>query len=206
MSDWLLYGIGFLAQALFSLRLIVQWLQSEKQKKSVTPSVFWIFSLIASILLCIYGYYRDDFSIMLGQLLTYFIYIRNLQLQKVWQSILAWVRLIILSIPVIVILYFITSNTIALSKWFQNENIPQWLLVLGIASQCIFSLRFVYQWLFSEVKKQSTLPLGFWVLSSIGALLILIYAVFRNDPVLIFAHSFGLAIYFRNIYFITARS
>ena len=87
MSDWIIYSIGFLAQILFSSRLIVQWVTSEKQKQVATPVLFWSLSLIASFLLFIYGYLRDDFAIMLGQSLTYFIYIRNLQLQNQWTKL-----------------------------------------------------------------------------------------------------------------------
>ncbi len=78
MSNWLIYTIGFVAQILFSSRLIIQWLSSEREKKVITPTLFWTLSLIASFLLFIYGYLRNDFAIMLGQALTYFIYIRNL--------------------------------------------------------------------------------------------------------------------------------
>ena len=97
MSDWLIYTIGFIAQILFSSRLVVQWITSEKQRKVITPTLFWTLSLIASFLLFLYGYLRDDFAIMLGQTLTYFIYIRNLQLQNEWQKFhwsLRWLSLI----------------------------------------------------------------------------------------------------------------
>jgi lipid-A-disaccharide synthase-like uncharacterized protein len=78
-SGWLSYGlfvyiIGFSAQILFSARLLVQWIQSEKVKKVLTPELFWELSLMASFLLFIYGWLRDDFAIMLGQSITYFIY------------------------------------------------------------------------------------------------------------------------------------
>ena len=86
MSNWLIYTIGFIAQLLFSSRLIIQWISSEREKKVITPTLFWTLSLIASFLLFIYGYLRNDFAIMLGQALTYFIYIRNLQLQNQWKS------------------------------------------------------------------------------------------------------------------------
>jgi len=81
MSQGLIYGIGFLAQLLFSARLFVQWFLSERQKRVVTPSLFWQLSLLASFLLFVYGYWRQDFAIMLGQSLTYYIYIRNLHFQ-----------------------------------------------------------------------------------------------------------------------------
>src|SRR5690625_5561892 len=87
MSSIVIYAIGFTAQLLFSSRLFVQWILSEKQKRIVTPSLFWKLSLLASILLFIYGFYRNDLAIMLGQVLTYYIYIRNLQLQKEWRKL-----------------------------------------------------------------------------------------------------------------------
>jgi lipid-A-disaccharide synthase-like uncharacterized protein len=73
---------------------------------------------------------------------------------------------------------------------------------LGIVAQVIFTLRFVYQWIHAERHKKSSLPMGFWVLSLIGAGLILTYAIFREDPVLFVGHLFGLIIYARNAYLI----
>jgi len=197
--SFVIYGIGFIAQALFSSRLIIQWFLSEKQKKVVTPALFWGLSLFASFLLYIYGYLRNDFAIMLGQSLTYFIYIRNLQIQNQWKKIPVLIRWIFYLVPGIIVAYYFNNNIIDVNKFFKNEAIPLWLLVLGIVSQVIFMLRFVYQWLYSEKKKQSILPMGFWLLSNIGSLLILTYAVFRKDPVLFIGHIMGVAIYTRNI-------
>ncbi len=202
MTDWIVYSIGFLAQILFSSRLLVQWITSERQRKVITPSTFWILSLIASFLLFIYGYLRLDFAIMFGQSLTYFIYIRNLQLQNQWQKIPRFVQLLLFVVPIAIVLYYFNNNKIDLELLFQNEDIPVWLLILGITAQVIFTLRFFYQWLLSERQKKSTLPMGFWVLSLIGASLILSYAIFRKDPVLFVGHLFGVVIYARNAYLI----
>lgn len=199
MSDWIIYSIGFLAQILFSSRLIVQWLQSEKQKRVVTPTLFWLLSLIASFLLFIYGYLRDDFAIMLGQSLTYFIYIRNLQLQNQWQKFHIIMRWLLLLMPVFITVFYFNNNEIDVNLLFKNEAIPTWLLVLGIISQTVFTLRFVYQWLYSEKRKDSSLPFGFWALSLIGSLLILAYALYRKDPVLLVGHALGATIYIRNL-------
>lgn len=199
MSDWLIYVIGFLAQLLFSSRLILQWITSEQQQRIVTPILFWILSLIASVLLFIYGYFRDDFSIMLGQSLTYYIYIRNLQLQKQWRKFPKIIRWALISFPIGIVSYFFLNKTIDSNILFHNTAIPFWLLLLGSIAQIVFVFRFVYQWLFSEVKKSSSLPLGFWVLSLIGSILILIYAIIREDWVLIIGHGFGVFIYIRNI-------
>ena len=199
MSNWIIYSIGFLAQILFSSRLIIQWLTSEKQKKVTTPVLFWSLSLIASFLLFVYGYLRDDFAIMLGQILTYFIYIRNLQLQNQWNRIPVVIREFLFIFPILIGIYYFNNNVIDVDNLFRNEAIPLWLLILGIVSQVVFTMRFVYQWLYSEKKKESSLPFGFWMLSLIGSLLILTYAIIRRDPVLFIGHILGATIYIRNL-------
>ncbi|MBK5191696.1 MAG: lipid-A-disaccharide synthase N-terminal domain-containing protein [Flavobacteriaceae bacterium] len=199
MSSWQIYSIGFAAQILFSGRLFIQWFLSEKNKKVLTPSVFWKLSLIASFLLFVYGYLRDDFSIMLGQAITYFIYIRNLQLQGEWNKLPKFLRIFLYFFPVLIIIYSYNNNTYDIQKLLFNEAIPLWLLILGSTAQIIFNLRFLYQWIYSERMKESVLPLGFWFLSLIGSTMILVYAIIRKDPVLFVGHIMGILIYTRNI-------
>lgn len=199
MRDWIIYSIGFSAQILFSSRLIVQWVTSEKNRRVITPSLFWVLSLIASFLLFIYGYLRLDFAIMLGQALTYFIYIRNLQLQNQWQKIPSVLQWFLLLVPTFIVIYYFNNNRIDAALLFKNEDIPLWLLILGIISQVVFTLRFVYQWIYSEKQNKSVLPFGFWMLSLIGSLLILTYAIIRRDPVLFLGHILGATIYVRNL-------
>ncbi|MDQ7032841.1 MAG: lipid-A-disaccharide synthase N-terminal domain-containing protein [Desulfonauticus sp.] len=75
---WLI--IGFIAQGLFSARFLVQWIASERAKKSVMPIYFWYFSLGGGILLLAYSIYRRDPVFILGQASGLFIYSRNLYL------------------------------------------------------------------------------------------------------------------------------
>lgn len=204
MQDWLsynafIYVIGFTAQILFSARLLVQWILSEKIKKVITPKLFWHLSLMASFLLFVYGWLRDDFAIMLGQALTYFIYIRNLQIQGSWKKLPMFIRYFILLFPVLIGIYSFNNQQIDVERLFFNENIPLWLIIWGSIGQVIFTFRFVYQWMYAEKHQKSSLPMGFWVLSFIGSLLILSYAVIRKDPVLFIGQLFGFIIYSRNI-------
>jgi len=199
MSDWLIYSVGFFAQILFSSRLLIQWIQSEKVKKVVTPLLFWQLSLLASFLLFVYGWLRDDFAIMLGQVLTYFIYIRNLQIQGFWKKLHKVFRIFLYVFPLVIFWYTYNNNQFDMERVFRNEDIPGWLIVLGSVAQVVFTLRFVYQWIYSEKKKESILPLGFWILSTTGSLLIISYAILREDPVLFVGHIFGIIVYIRNI-------
>ena len=199
MSDWIVYSIGFLAQIMFSGRLILQWMLSEKSKKVLAPSIFWKLSLLASFLLFVYGYLRDDFAIMLGQTLTYFIYIRNLQLQGEWQKTPKILQLFLWIFPAFIVVYSFNNGTYDLTNLLKNEEISLALLIWGSIAQVIFTFRFVYQWIYSEKNKESSLPLGFWFLSLLGSLMILAYAIKREDPVLFVGHIVGSVIYLRNI-------
>lgn len=72
--------IGFLGQGLFSARFIVQWLKSEREKKSVFPVAFWYFSIAGGITLLAYAVHRRDPVFIVGQVAGLFIYLRNLYL------------------------------------------------------------------------------------------------------------------------------
>jgi lipid-A-disaccharide synthase-like uncharacterized protein len=74
--------IGFVGQAFFSMRFLVQWIASEKEGRSVIPVSFWIFSILGSSLLLTYAIYRKDPVFILGQAPNLFIYSRNLYLIK----------------------------------------------------------------------------------------------------------------------------
>ena len=200
MNNWIVYSIGFAAQLLFSSRILVQWIIAEKNKKVLTPNLFWKISLIASVLLFIYGYLRDDFPIMLGQVITYYIYIRNIQLEHEWDRIPVLLRILLYLFPVVILIYGYNNNIMDRENLFNKEHIPTLLMILGVIAQVLFTLRFVYQWVYSERKKESMLPMGFWIMSFAGSSLIFIYAIFRKDPVLFLAHLSGLIAYSRNIF------
>jgi lipid-A-disaccharide synthase-like uncharacterized protein len=72
-------------------------------------------------------------------------------------------------------------------------------LVLGLIGQTVFSGRFLLQWIYSEYKRRSVIPVAFWYASIVGALLLLCYACYKKDPVFIVAQASGLLIYLRNL-------
>ena len=74
---WL--GVGFLAQLMFSMRFIVQWIASERAKQSIVPEIFWYFSVVGGAMLFAYAIYRVDPVFMLGQGMGLIIYARNIQ-------------------------------------------------------------------------------------------------------------------------------
>ncbi len=72
-------------------------------------------------------------------------------------------------------------------------------LVLGLVGQFLFGLRFFIQWICSERRKESYIPLSFWYCSIIGGLILLVYAIHIKDPVFIVGQSTGFLIYVRNL-------
>jgi lipid-A-disaccharide synthase-like uncharacterized protein len=74
-----------------------------------------------------------------------------------------------------------------------------WWLALGFGGQALFMGRFVIQWLASERQRRSVVPVAFWYLSIVGAIVLLAYAVHRRDPVFVAGQALGVAIYVRNL-------
>ncbi len=72
-------------------------------------------------------------------------------------------------------------------------------LIIGFAGQALFASRFIVQWLVSEKRGKSVIPIAFWYLSISGGLLLLTYAIWRKDPVFILGQSMGVFIYTRNL-------
>lgn len=80
-SIWII--VGLLGQALFSARFILQWLASERARRSVVPKAFWYFSIAGSAVLLAYAIHRVDPVFIVGQAAGFAIYLRNLYLLKV---------------------------------------------------------------------------------------------------------------------------
>jgi len=72
-------------------------------------------------------------------------------------------------------------------------------LLIGFTGQGLFASRFIIQWIYSEKKGESFIPIPFWYLSLLGGLGLLTYAIFRKDPVIITGQLFGILIYTRNL-------
>jgi lipid-A-disaccharide synthase-like uncharacterized protein len=77
-------------------------------------------------------------------------------------------------------------------------TVQTWLLI-GFLGQGMFTARFLVQWLASEKKKDSVVPVAFWWLSMAGGLTLLSYAIYREDPVIIAGQSLGVFVYLRNL-------
>ena len=89
---------------------------------------------------------------------------------------------------------------------FLPDTLPQQpetvMIVVGFGGQFLFAMRFIIQWITSEGAKRSVIPVMFWYFSIGGGTVLLLYAIWRQDPVIICGQGLGLFIYARNLIFI----
>jgi lipid-A-disaccharide synthase-like uncharacterized protein len=77
-----------------------------------------------------------------------------------------------------------------------------WWVIPGFIAQGLFTMRFLVQWIASERAGRSVIPLAFWIFSIGGGLMLLVYALYRRDPVFIAGQAFGVLVYLRNLQFV----
>lgn len=207
-----LYPLGFLSALVFGARFILQWVQSEKAKRSTVSPLFWHLSLGGNILLALHGFIQFQFHICLIQACNTVISWRNLDLlqkNKPSQSLTKVIILLAATTVGICGLFFLQNLFFMDETWFRIPLAPwqeekashlafQWH-ILGICGYILFSSRFWVQWILAEQAKQSYLPLSFWWLSLLGALTSVIYFIRIQDLVSTIGPLLGLLPYIRNL-------
>jgi len=196
ITPWTLFG--FLGNILFTTRVLIQWIASEKAKKSVAPPLFWWTSLFANLILLFYSW-RQVKLFEVGAITFVFLYTIN---------IIPYIRNIVLSYKLksrqINFITFFISSIIGLISIFLITKIETefkfslWFL-LGTIGGFVFGTRFIWQWIYSEWKKESILPLWFWWLSICSSLLNLIYAFYLRDFNFILGFIFNTIPMIRNV-------
>jgi len=196
--DWAVLIIGLGAQFFYTARAVVQWFKSEKSKRIESPTLFWIFSIIGSTLFFIYGWMRDDFSILFGELLSFYIYMWNLKIKGFYKYLPKIVPYLFALVPVVVIGFVLKDIGNFAETFFKNEDIPLYAIIWGSIGQFIYKMRFVYQWYYSVKRKESLLPVTFWYIAITGSLMIIIYGIYRLDWILILG-QLGIIASIRNV-------
>jgi lipid-A-disaccharide synthase-like uncharacterized protein len=204
LDDTIMYLIGFAAQLMFAARIVVQWLASERVGQVTTPLAFWFLSLGGANLMVVYGMLRHDIVITAGQTLLFCIYCRNVTLSGYW-SATPFLFQILLSLPLVLLLWPPVASSLVRTTLSPSEGIAGWVLWLGGCGQLAMFARFLIQWRHAERLRRSILPCVFWWTSLVGAVLLLAYAIFRQDIVLITGQVFGIGVYLRNLAMIKGR-
>jgi lipid-A-disaccharide synthase-like uncharacterized protein len=135
---------------------------------------------------------------LLGQSLGYYIYVRNLRLQNSWRILPRYFRYLVIAVPIAALAILFFGEEYSFKNILEGHS-SNLILFWGTIGQLVFSCRFIYQWYYSEKVKKSVLPLGFWILSIVGSLIISSYSYYLSLYPIIIGHLFGLVIYSRNI-------
>ncbi len=193
-----IFLIGLLAQAFYTGRILVQWFKSEKAHCIESPTLFWVFSLLGSILLFVYGWLRHDFSIIFGEFLSFYIYWWNLKVKGVYLRLPSWLPHVLMFVPVVCLIYIINDFSSFSIRFLRNEDVPLYALVWGSVGQFVYKMRFVYQWYYSVRRGESLLPVTFWYIAVTGSVMIIVYGIYRLDWILIIGQV-GIFASIRNI-------
>ena len=127
----MIFVLGFVSQVLFFTRTLLQWILSERAKKVLSPTIYWVLSILASYLFCIYGWLRNDFAILLGQIISYYIYIWNLNQNGVWNKINVVFRALLVFTPIFAVGFVLKNGNYFIDNFLANAKIPLWLLIFG---------------------------------------------------------------------------
>lgn len=207
-----LYPLGFLSSIAFTLRFLLQWISSEKAKKSVVTPSFWKISLAGNLLLLFHSFIQMQFHVCIVQACNAVISWRNLNLMgapnKQW-SLLRVIVALGLSIGVSSLVFLGQAWLFADMDWFRVPVAPwgqsqhtqiSWIWhFIGCLGIFLFNSRFWVQWWEAEGQRRSYLSKTFWWLSLLGAILSLIYFIRLGDAVNFIGPLFGLVPYVRNL-------
>ena len=210
----LLYPLGFLAQFVFGLRFIVQWIATEKAKKMITPKLFWHLSIFGNSFLFIHSLIQLHFPMSIAQALNLIFSWRNLNLMGPEQKKVRFTFvLFLIGFALFSTITFFAAQTYN-SSWISGPDsapITSWVHVFGIVGIFCFALRFWVQWWqaenskakYSKTKynKTNSLTDSFWWISVVGALICTVYFCIMQDWVNFIGPLLSIVPYSRNLYF-----
>jgi lipid-A-disaccharide synthase-like uncharacterized protein len=212
MSHWDAATLfGGAAALIFYGRFYLQWIVSERRGESVMPVGFWYMSVIGSLMLLGYGAYVRSPVGVLSHSFNMVIYTRNLI--HIWRAggTLSKRRAILVQgfagLIVLAALGMLASTWLREYQLVQETSPEQarqtwfWLFV-GVAGQGLFACRFIVQWLVTEAKQKSVIPVAFWWLSVLAASMLLLSHLKRGEWVFVLGVSSTLLIYGRNLWLI----
>ena len=206
-EEWrnFLYPFGLLAQGAFGLRFLAQWLAAEKEKKSITPPLFWKLSLFGNILLLANSLIQLHVPMSLVQSQNAIMSWRNLNLLGPESRRLQFSSvLLVLSVAALCVIIFFALQTTDI-YWLSSPGTtnPAWgLHLLGIWAIICFNLRFWVQWWQAECNLEGQLTESFWWISLFGAIVSASYFFIVQDWVYCIGPTLGLIPYSRNLIFI----
>ncbi|MEX2015129.1 MAG: lipid-A-disaccharide synthase N-terminal domain-containing protein [Candidatus Hydrogenedentales bacterium] len=209
---WTLLGV--VAAVIFYGRFYVQWIASELHKRSVMPIAFWYMSGVGSLMLLVYAVVTQSPLGALGQNMNIVIYSRNLV--HIWRKKGRLSQRVDIALHVAVVAIALTALGFVAWTWYREYQHTEaatadvarvvWIwLAIGVAGQALFALRFLGQWIVTEIRRESVVPAVFWHLSLVAATLQCAAFVQREEWIFAAGMAATILIYARNIWFVHSR-
>jgi lipid-A-disaccharide synthase-like uncharacterized protein len=207
----LIYTHGVAGAALFYGRFYVQWLVSERHRRSVMPVAFWYMSSTGSVVLFVFAILTRSPVGALSHNFNLLIYSRNLI--HIWRAKGTLSDRRNLLVHAAVALFVLVAIGFVIRVWYREYEDTQkmtaaaaqttWLwLAVGLAGQALFAARFIIQWIATERRRVSFIPTVFWQISIVAAALQAASFVQRAEWVFAAGSMSTILIYARNLWFI----
>lgn len=206
---WLAFGA--IGTAIFYSRFYVQWIASERARRSVMPIAFWYLSSAGALMLLIYAVFEQSPVGALSFSINGVIYSRNLGFiwkerggvsrarRHLFQAAMGTIALAALSIVA-----FIWWRELEHTKTAPRADaVENWLwIAVGTLGTALFATRFIVQWIATEIRRKSVVPHVFWHISVVATLLQLACYVQRAEWIYAIGLVANLPVYARNLWFI----
>ena len=211
-SHWGWLVLGTAGGFLFYTRFYIQWIVSERKKRSVVPTIFWYQSSVGSVMLLIYAFMSQSPLGALSQSLNIVIYSRNLI--HIWREKGVLTKQRRKLVQGSVILVVLVATALVARTWMREYQIQQaapdaaeawfWLFI-GLIGQGLFACRLLIQWAATELARKSVVPTAFWHLSIMATSLTLLCYAHRREWIFAIGQCANILIYARNLWFIYRR-
>lgn len=193
VAAWTWSVIGLAGQALFTLRNLHQWVSSERARRSLVPTSFWLLSIAGNLLLTAHTLIQRSPVFFFGQLLSLLVSLRLYSLARSARPlprVSTW-----LLPPSLIVGVAIVSGALTEHHSFLWNG---WGL-LGMAGQCLWSSRFYVLWWQAENQRQRQLTASFFLVGTAGTVLLTAYAAHLRDVVMLLAYAFTPVPFLRNL-------
>ena len=208
----LLHYFGIAGAVLFYGRFYIQWIVSEIQGRSVVPTAFWYMSGVGSVALLLYGvFYLNSPVGALSHCFNSVIYARNLV--HIWRErgVLTPTRsrifhgaiALLVTVGVVLVVYTWLREYRITQQAEPSQQARIWIwIAIGVVGQGLFALRFLIQWIATELRRKSVVPVVFWYISLVASILLMGSHLQRHEWLYAIGLCATLLVYLRNIYLI----
>jgi lipid-A-disaccharide synthase-like uncharacterized protein len=204
-------ALGSVGAVIFYARFYLQWIASEIQKKSVVPVAFWYMSCVGALMIFTYGIYTVSPVGALSYGFNIVVYARNLI--HIWREKGTLSKRRYWTVHGVVLLVAMIAGALIIVTWIREYHAVKdaspdvfrrtWFWIgIGVIGQALFACRFAIQWLATEARGRSVIPVAFWYFSLGASALLLASFWQRQEWIYVIGLATTVPIYARNLWLI----